>query len=872
VSDRTQSDAIHAYLVGLYGENPNGLLWIGGHADGWKGRTFATADAATAYAVELDARGGIGVYHRSTTLARKPEKRGTADDTAMVHYFALDVDILGPGHASVRLPANLEDAVRLVNAAGFPPPTYWVHSGGGFYPQWRFTTPIDVRKADVRAWVISAFSAMSAHFLAVAKDEFGWELDNVRDLARVFRLPGTTNRKTEPVTAKVVGGSGETFDLGALAAIAHRGATKARESVPTAAPGSAAAGEPDPFDDVPPGERRFTEKQALEYLARARKKLAETRTGFNAAINNFAMECAHFPWLVDRERCARNVIKALGPVTGWTEPDAADRATINSAYSATEDGRSWVAVRVDAVDTSVRADTGMPRLNITSAADMTYWLAQEIGRARLSGFFLKDARLVHTPRVNEIGYVPGPESGDNGPAEIRPVSAEEAAAKLQFLYSCFKITKEEGEKAAMFPVEAARRVVNAPEAATGLRPLRGITLTPMVRSDGSIFDEPGYDKESGYLFLPGPGVSVPRVNPMPDFQEVCAARDLLLEMVAGFPFAGDDDRANYLGALLTPMLRLVAPPPYKMIGIGAHQPGSGKSLLAETISLIHGGVLRSEVPEDEAEWRKMTTSLLATTSAPVAILDNVTGVLRSSTLAGLLTARGEIQDRELGSSRMIKTENDRLWVVTGNNLSLGGDLVRRTITVLIDPDMANPETRTEFAIQNLAGWVTENRNRLLHALLTLITNWVTQGRPLENRRQSDGYAAWEKVVGGILAAAGVDGAFDAESGKRAATGGDDDGLAALLERAWSVFEGRSWSVNELLAPLPGEMVVENRDWLPSLVLDKLARSEPGGRKSLGRWLLFRRGRWVTGLNGSPCVLRQMEAAGRDSARWFVEKR
>jgi hypothetical protein len=254
------------------------------------------------------------------------------------------------------------------------------------------------------------------------------------------------------------------------------------------------------------------------------------------------------------------------------------------------------------------------------------------------------------------------------------------------------------------------------------------------------------------------------------------------------------------------------------------------------------------------------------------VLDNVTGVLKSSTLAGLLTARGEIQDRELGSSRMIRTENDRLWVVTGNNLSLGGDLVRRTITVMIDPDMANPETRTSFAIQNLPEWVKDNRNRLLHALLTLITHWVAVGRPLEQRKQSDGYATWEKIVGGILAAAGIEGSFDAESGQRAATGGDDDGLLAVLEHAYSLYGSNAWTVSEILAPRQGEMAFESRDWLPSVVLDKLSRSEPGGRKSFGRWLLFRRGRWVTDTNGVPFVLRQAGMDRNKVMTWRVEKR
>lgn len=102
----------------------------------------------------------------------------------------------------------------------------------------------------------------------------------------------------------------------------------------------------DDLFDGAKGERKFTEEQATEWIRKARRKLAATTSGFNGAINEFALACAHFPWLVDRERCARVMISTLGPVTGWGAPDSDDLKTINSAYKATEDGRSWTAVKV----------------------------------------------------------------------------------------------------------------------------------------------------------------------------------------------------------------------------------------------------------------------------------------------------------------------------------------------------------------------------------------------------------------------------------------------------------------------------------------------------------------------------------------------
>lgn len=585
-----------------------------------------------------------------------------------------------------------------------------------------------------------------------------------------------------------------------------------------------------------------------------------------------------------------------GLANGAKEPWTVDMSSVSTPGTVAPGDVRSVAAVTNAVVREVSADGQIdrspvqdmavaPSLNVTSAADMTYWIQNALGMGPLSGFFLQGGRVVHTPRVDELGYVaPRVKDDENGPAQIQAVTAGELTAKIQYTFRCYKEVDEkdqDGKKTgrkrealALFPAEAARRAVDSSEDMAMLRPLAGITHTPMVRTDGTVLDTPGYDPDSRYLFLPGPGVKVPPVPEVPNIDEVASAVARLDAMTAGFPWDSADDRANYYGMLLTPMLRMVTPPAYKMFGITAHQPGSGKTLLADIATALHGGVLRSEVPEDEAEWRKQATSILSGTSAPVVHVDNVTGVLKSSVLAGLLTADRPLMDRELGSSRLITMSNDRTWVITGNNLSLGGDLVRRTVLIQIDPNMASPESR-EFAIADLKGWVAEHRNELLWALLVLIRNWVARGSVPLARRQSDSYARWEGVVAGILEAAGVPGAFDAESGKKAATGGDDDGLAEVLGKIWDMRRGASWTVVDVLtdgssSDDPYTMVGESRDWLPSPVLDKLARSEAAGRKAFGYWLRNRVGRWVLDSEGVAYVIRK-GTKSKVGQGWNVER-
>lgn len=110
-------------------------------------------------------------------------------------------------------------------------------------------------------------------------------------------------------------------------------------------------------DLIEDAAREFTRAQAVEYVKKAMAVLGETKRGLNGAINNFAMTCAHFPWLIDRDRCARLMIKSLGKQQGWDAPDRDDLATINSAYTATEAGKSWVAVEVTAPSAAATQET-----------------------------------------------------------------------------------------------------------------------------------------------------------------------------------------------------------------------------------------------------------------------------------------------------------------------------------------------------------------------------------------------------------------------------------------------------------------------------------------------------------------------------------
>ncbi|MFI0143845.1 hypothetical protein [Streptomyces globisporus] len=489
-------------------------------------------------------------------------------------------------------------------------------------------------------------------------------------------------------------------------------------------------------------------------------------------------------------------------------------------------------------------------VEVTNTATAAEWLLDNIGTGKMAGFFKRSGVIVHCPREGEDGYVPltKEEANEDGPAQVRMATADVISAYIQFTYDCFKVKMDKDgntkfdaagnaiTQKAMFPDAASKRVTNAVFMASNLRPLTGVVHAPVFRPDGSLIEEPGWDEATGLLYEPEPGLDIPKVPKLPTDQQVRQAVRLVLKPISEFPFVSTHDRANWIGALLTPLLRTLLPPPYKFILIEAHQPGSGKTYLAEMIRAVYGGVFRSEFPDEESELRKQITSILATTTGPVVVFDNISGSLRSSVFSGLLTS-ASWDDRTLGVMKMASCDNDRLWIGTGNNVSIGGDISRRTIRISIDPKRPNPHLRTEFRIQDPVAWVRANRAALLHALLTIVRGWISAGMKDGPRQSSDSFAAWTNGINGILQFANMRAEFDHDS-TRIQISNEDEDWARFYAAVFATFGTRSWTVAELVERVDPEMH-------PDELAEKAAKFGAHSiSKSLGRRLTKRVGRWA----------------------------
>jgi len=100
--------------------------------------------------------------------------------------------------------------------------------------------------------------------------------------------------------------------------------------------------------------------------------------------------------------------------------------------------------------------------------------------------------------------------------------------------------------------------------------------------------------------------------------------------------------------------------------------------------------------------------------------------------------------------------NYALWMLTGNNPHLSGELCRRSIRIRMDPKQDRAWQRSNFKHDPVTVWAAENRGRLVHAALVLVQAWIAAGGPVGKKRLGS-FEHWAAVMDGLLEVTGVPG-------------------------------------------------------------------------------------------------------------------
>ncbi len=350
----------------------------------------------------------------------------------------------------------------------------------------------------------------------------------------------------------------------------------------------------------------------------------------------------------------------------------------------------------------------------------------------------------------------------------------------------------------------------------GLPKLRGIITAPTMTPEGRVIDTDGYDAKSGlYLDFPDSDgwAGVPET---PTDQDCAEAVEHLWRPFRDFPFVDAVARGGFLAAILTAVVRPLLPTA-PGFGIFAPTAGSGKTLLAECLAALSGQDARV-IPRADAEDEVRKRLLAAARGgSAVLLLDNLSGTVESESLCAFLTSP-VFEDRILGASTMVSVPTNALCILNGNNPIVVGDLNRRLIRVVVDPQCERPHERV-FEVNPLF-YVQGNRLAMVKDALTILRaaiqradkpatgfgsfedwsdfvrravvwvgaqGWLDVADPVQSVVVAFDEDPDTQKLGALLTAwkraFGARGATIPEALKRAKTGNDDDLFAAMNEIA-----------------------------------------------------------------------------------------
>jgi hypothetical protein len=259
--------------------------------------------------------------------------------------------------------------------------------------------------------------------------------------------------------------------------------------------------------------------------------------------------------------------------------------------------------------------------------------------------------------------------------------------------------------------------------------------------------------------------------------------------------------------MLLPFVRAAINGPTPLHLIHAPVEGTGKTLLANVITLVATGRSVEAIAEarDDDEWRKRLTAALA--EAPTfLVFDNLNRTLDSGALASALTAP-TIKDRLLGVSKTVVLPVRCVWLATGNNVKLSRDMVRRTVSIRLDANTATPGDRADFRHPDLMAWAKEHRDRLIWAALVLVQAYFVAGRPL-GKETLGGYEGWTQVIGGILNVAGIAGLLENAGDFQETATDDSDEWRPFLFAWWQRYAEQPVGVAQLYELAKGQELLD----------------------------------------------------------------
>ncbi|MBS3648746.1 hypothetical protein KEU06_08900 [Pseudaminobacter sp. 19-2017] len=340
-----------------------------------------------------------------------------------------------------------------------------------------------------------------------------------------------------------------------------------------------------------------------------------------------------------------------------------------------------------------------------------------------------------------------------------------------------------------------------------LHKLDGYSDLPYFTREGKLVTTPGYDRDGRRILRLSENAesayAPDKLLPV-TAENLRLAKDEIRYVFSDFPFkdaeVGDGGASSYchlLAMMLQPLVRSMFDGNSPFYMVNKPMAGTGATLMVTTAMHIATGTNPGTVAmsHNDEELRKAITARFQT-GTNVTFFDNLTQPLSSPHLANLATS-AEWEDRILGQTTMTKIPNRMQVIVAGNSVRTSEENTRRVLPIFLDT-LDDPTERKGFKINDLKGYVEENREELFKYLILLVQYW------LQNRPAGWDYRNWKgfklpsfeqycAVMGSIMETIGVEG-FGVNCKYVRAENSD--------RQAWNVFLGEVASKAKITALVP----------------------------------------------------------------------
>lgn len=414
----------------------------------------------------------------------------------------------------------------------------------------------------------------------------------------------------------------------------------------------------------------------------------------------------------------------------------------------------------------------------------------------------------------------------------------------------------------------------------GLKPLQAVITAPTITADNHIVYKRGYDARSQlYLDI---DTDLPKPKTVPTREDLTNSYRSLMDIIDTFKLKNDIDRSVVLSAFLTAVVRpgIDKAPIY---ALDAPTKGSGKTYLAECIGALALGYLPAMTPTSKAGDGEIKKTLLPKLmqGERAIIFDNILGDFNSVSLATFITST-VYTDRILGSSQTISLPNKSIVLLTGNNLSLAGDLPRRCVSARIDTGEENP-IKAKHDLSKLGGvkpdrYILQNRQRLVMDCITIVRGFLVSndsifqqglGAEITNTFEQWGKLARQPIR--HLAQLGIDSSLrdvQESTDKNIASDPHKERTALLVDYLWRLFGSKPFTTKDVMNAafdwlgVPADNVGGD---LAELLREFMHNGKKPNTISVGKVLAFR----VDNIVDGKCI-KLIETPGRRANLWKIE--